>query len=110
MIIRLTRARVARGREGDVFETLRGLASGIGRPDGMEVLLLGRRNIGPEIFLTAITAWRDMDALQAAVGPTWARASFAPVLDELLLDATVEHYESVVEAFEELHRLGEAPE
>ncbi len=36
------------------------------------------------------------------MGPAYQTAQFFPALDAYLLDATVEHFETVVETFEDL--------
>ena len=109
MIIRLTRAGIRPEREAEAFERLRQVSAGIGRPEGMEALYLGRRTEGRRVDLVAITVWRDMTALQAIVGRTWQTASFMPDLDPMLIDPTVEHFETLAEVFEDLPSLGLAP-
>lgn len=106
MIIRLTRAGIRPEREAEAFAILRTFTSGLARPDGMEALFLGRRTSARQDDLVAITVWRDMASLQAALGSGWHRASFLPELDPMLIDATVEHFESIVEVFEELQSIG----
>jgi hypothetical protein len=106
MIVRVTRATVAKDREAEAFAMLRKLADGIGRPTGMDAMHIARRTEGRAVQLIAVTVWQDMGSLQAATGPGWQAASFAPELDALLTDASVEHYETVVDVFEDLESVG----
>jgi hypothetical protein len=106
VIIRITRGQIRAGAESVAFDVLREAAQGPTRPDGLEALFIGRqmRAAGPE--LVAITVWKDLDAIVAVMGPTWAEATWLPGLAEHISDATVEHLETVVANYEGMADLG----
>jgi hypothetical protein len=106
MIVRMSRARLRRDREDGAFEFLRKAASSGDRPDGMEAMFIGRRTGSEADEIVAITVWRDLETLTAVFGPTWAEPSFFPELQAAILDASVEHFETIVERYEDLKTLG----
>jgi len=109
MIVRLSRARLRRDREDGAFEFLRKASSAGPRPDGMEAMFIGRRT-GPDADeLVAITVWRDLDTLMAIFGPSWSEPSFFPELNDAIIDSTVEHFETIVERYEDLSTIGLEP-
>lgn len=102
MIVRITRARIKPQTESAVFEVLRAATAESSRPPGMHSLMIGRRMDDTGNELVAITVWTDVEALQKTMGSAYQTAQFFPALDAYLLDATVEHFETVVETFEDL--------
>lgn len=106
MIVRVSRARLRRDREAGAFEFLRKAASADPRPDGMEAMFIGRRTGNEADEIVAITVWRDLETLIAVLGPTWAEPSFFPELQAAIIDSTVEHFETIVERYEDLKTLG----
>jgi heme-degrading monooxygenase HmoA len=109
MIVRVSRARLRRDREDGAFEFLRKASSGAARPDGMEAMFIGRRSGADADEIVAITVWRDLDALIAIFGPTWAEPSFFAELQAAIIDSTVEHFETIAERYEDLSSLGLDP-
>lgn len=102
MIVRVTRARIKPNSEAAVFEILRDVSKGIERPPGMEALYFGRRMGARGNELISVTIWTDLDALRAAMGTSMEVAAFLPQLQPSLVEATVEHFETIVDRFEEL--------
>jgi hypothetical protein len=109
MIVRLSRARPRRDREDGAFEFLRKASSAGPKPDGMQAMFSGRRTGADADELVAITVWRDLDALIAIFGATWAEPSFFPQLKEAIIDSTVEHFETIAERYEDLSTIGLDP-
>jgi hypothetical protein len=109
MIVRLSRARLRRDREDGAFEFLRKASSAGPRPAGMEAMFIGRRTGADADELVAITVWRDLDALIAIFGPSWSEPSFFPELKDAIIDSTVEHFETIVERYEDLSSIGLEP-
>jgi hypothetical protein len=109
MIVRLSRARLRRDREDGAFEFLRKASTAGEKPDGMEAMFIGRRTGSDADEILAITVWRDLDTLIATFGPTWAEPSFFPQLKEAIIDATVEHFETFAERYEDLSTIGLEP-
>src|SRR5690242_14106264 len=105
MIVRITRAKIRPNSEAAVFEILREASKGVARPPGMEGLHFGRRMSQDGNELVSITFWTDLEMLQAAMGTSMEVASFLPALQPHLLDATVEHFETIIDRFEELGAL-----
>lgn len=106
MIVRLSRARLRREREDGAFEFMRKATSAGPRPDGMEAMFIGRRTGTDADELMAITVWRDLDALVRVIGPGWSEPSFFPELQDAIIDATVEHFETIAERYEDLATIG----
>ena len=106
MIVRVTRAKIRPNSEAAVFDILRDVSKGIRRPPGMEALHFGRRMSAQGNELVSITIWTDMDSLQAAMGTSMEVAAFLPQLEPHLVDASVEHFETIVDRFEELEGIG----
>ena len=106
MIVRVTRAKIRPNSEAAVFDILRDVSKGIRRPAGMEALHFGRRMSAQGNELVSITIWTDMDSLQAAMGTSMEVAAFLPQLQPHLLEASVEHFETIIDRFEELEQLG----
>lgn len=102
MIVRISRARIKPQTESAVFEVLRAATAGNTRPPGMHSIMIGRRMDDSGNELVAITVWTDVEALQASMGPNYQTAQFFPALDAYLLDPSVEHFETVVDTFEDL--------
>ena len=102
MIVRIARARIKPQAESAVFDVLRAATADDSRPPGMHSMMIGRRMDESGNELVAITVWTDVEALQSVMGPGYQTAQFFPALDPFLLDATVEHFETVVERFEDL--------
>jgi hypothetical protein len=109
MIVRLSRARLRGDREDGTFEFLRKASSAGPRPEGMEAMFIGRRTGADADELVAITVWRDLDALIAIFGPSWSEPSFFPELKDAIIDSTVEHFETIVERYEDLSSIGLEP-
>ena len=106
MIIRITRARILNNAEAQVFAILREVSKGLRRPKGMTALHFGRRMSVDGNHLMSLTIWEDMDSLHAAMGTSMEVAAFLPQLQPFLLDSTVEHFETIVDRFEELEQIG----
>ena len=106
MIIRITRARIRPNAEAQVFAILREVSTGVKRPGGMTALHFGRRMSVEGNQLISITIWDDIDTLQAAMGTSMEVAAFLPQLQPYLMDSTVEHFETIVDRFEELQDIG----
>jgi quinol monooxygenase YgiN len=102
MIVRISRARIKPQSESAVFDVLRGATADNTRPPGMHSIMIGRRMDETGNELIAITVWTDVEALQSVMGQGYQTAQFFPALDPYLLDPTVEHFETVVETFEDL--------
>lgn len=104
MIVRITRATIRPNTEPEAFTILREATAEVGRPEGLEAIFIARRGHGTSGLneLVAVTVWRDAAALSAVIGPGWERPSFLPALDPMLVNATVEHYETIAESFDEV--------
>lgn len=72
----------------------------------MEAMFIGGRTAPGADEVLAITVWRDLNALIAVFGPTWAQPSFFPQLKDAIIDSTVEHFETIAEQYEDLATLG----
>ena len=106
MIVRISRARIKPNSEAAAFQILREASSGFDRPQGLEALFISRRMATTGNELVAITVWADIEAMIAVMTDDWQRPRFLPTLDPLLEDASVEHYETIVEDFEDLKSVG----
>lgn len=106
MIVRVTRARIKRDSEPAVFAILRDVSTGISRPPGMEALYFGRRMSDRGNELISVTVWTDIDTLRAAMGTSMEVAAFLPQLEPHLVEATVDHFETIVDRFEQLDEIG----
>ena len=110
MIIRITRARIRPNAEAQVFAILREVSKGVKQPEGMTALHFGRRMSVDGNHLMSLTIWDDIDTLQAAMGTSMEVAAFLPQLQPYLMEATVEHFETIVDRFEELQDIGASGE
>ena len=106
MIVRITRASIKANHEATVFQILREASAATPRPDGLEAMLISRRMGDGSDELVAITIWRDIDVLIATMGEGWHAPSFLPRLDPMLIEPSVEHYETIAENWDELQKLG----
>jgi len=106
VIVRVTRAKIQPHAEAEVFRILRDVSNSSPRPPGMEALLIGRRMSDGGNEFIAIGVWTDLDALQATLSGSWREPRVIPQLQPYLEQMTVEHFETVVEQFENLKTLG----
>lgn len=106
MIVRISRARIKPNSEAAAFQILREGSDAFGRPPGLEALFISRRMAATGNELVAISVWADLDATTAVLTDDWQRPRFLPTLDPLFGEASVEHYETVVENFDELKTIG----
>jgi heme-degrading monooxygenase HmoA len=106
MIVRVTRAQIKQNSEPAVFEILRDASKGVSRPPGMEGLHIGRRMGVRANELISVTIWTDIEALRAAMGTSMEVAAFLPQLEPHLVGGTVEHFETVIDRFENLDEIG----
>ena len=111
MIVRITRATIRPNHEPEAFSILRDATSGASRPAGLEAVFIARRGHGSSGLneLVAVTVWRDAEALSAVIGPGWEQPSFLATLDPLLVNATVDHYETIAESFEDILAIAHLP-
>jgi hypothetical protein len=107
MIIRLSRATIRPNSEPSVFEILRAATESVARPAGLVTLSIGRRMTAAGNDLIAVTIWESVEALVDAYGPTWRQSGFPPALEPYLEDPSTEHYETVIDAWEELTGMAE---
>ena len=107
MIVRITRAKVRRDAEARAFEAVRAISADVGKPEGLEGLLIGRRSLDEGNELIAISIWSDIEPLRAAFGENFAKPGLGRVLDDLVTDPTVELYETVVESWAGLEHIAD---
>jgi quinol monooxygenase YgiN len=94
MIVRIYRARVIRGKEEAFLAFLRDQAMPFIEKAGAVATYYGRRiGAGGEDFV-AISVWESTAALERAV-PTWRRPIPFPQVDSMLVEGSVEHFETV---------------
>jgi hypothetical protein len=106
VIIRITRAKIRPNAEPQVFAILREVSKGVRQPAGMNALYFGRRMSVDGNQLMSLTIWDDIATLQSAMGTSMEVAAFLPQLQPYLMEATVEHFETIVDRFEELQDIG----
>ena len=106
MIVRISRARIKPNSESAAFQILRDAAGTTTQPPGLEALFLARRMADSGNELVAVTVWLDLESMTAVMSDDWQRPRFLPSLDPLLEDASVEHFETVAEAYEGLKSIG----
>jgi hypothetical protein len=111
LIVRITRATIRPNAESEAFALLRDATAGIGRPDGLEAVFVARRGHGTSGLneLVAVTVWRDAEAINAVLGPAWDKPAFLAEVDPLVVNATVDHYETIAESFEDVMAVAHAP-
>ena len=107
MIVRVARARILQSHEADVFEMLRKAAEAGGDEfDGFEGVTFARQLLtGGEVELVAITYWRDIAAIERALGPNWASLGSLPGLERLLIEDRVDHFEVFAQNWKDLLQL-----
>jgi hypothetical protein len=106
VIVRISRARIKPNNESAAFQILRDAASATEAPPGLEALFLGRRMADGGNELVAVTVWQDLESMTAVMSDDWQRPRFLPSLDPFLEEASVEHFETVAEAYEGLKGIG----
>jgi quinol monooxygenase YgiN len=96
MIVRVLNARIApnRGAEFQAFVREHGLPRLQNHP-GLVSLHVGRRNEGPDEFVTVISVWRNWDALQDALGPDPSQPYLPAPGEGMVVSTSVEHFEAV---------------
>ena len=99
MIVRVSRGRVRRGDEAEVFGLLRQSVGGSARPNGLEAFVIARRMVEGQLELVAITTWRDFDSMVAVMGSDWQTPSWLPGLEELVESSSIEHLETIAESY-----------
>ena len=106
MIVRISRATVKPNSESAAFQILREAVQAAPRPAGLEAVFISRRmaNAGDELL--AISVWQDLDSMVAVMSDDWQRPRFLPSLDSLIVDASVDHYETIAADFEALKSIG----
>lgn len=109
MIVRITRASIRPNSEATAFGILRDATAGSARPDGLEAVFIARRGSGKLNEFVAVTVWRDAEALTTVMGAGWERPAFLPALDPFLIDASVDHYETIAESFEDVLTIADLP-
>jgi hypothetical protein len=106
VIVRISRARIKPNNEAAAFQILREGSAGTARPPGLEALFLARRMSSAGDELLAVTVWSDLESMIAVMSDDWQHPRFLPSLDPLLEDASVEHFETIVESYETLKDIG----
>jgi heme-degrading monooxygenase HmoA len=101
VIIRISRSRIRSGSEEQVMAIVRAATVSFGQPDGLEYTQIGRRLEGSSEYLVAVSVWRDLEAMRAALGPDLQRP-MSSGLEAYLDSFAVEHYETVAAGLEEL--------
>ena len=99
MIVRVSRGRVRRGDEAEVFAMLRDSVAASTHPDGLEAFVIARRMVEGQLELVAMTTWRDLDSMIAVMGPDWHTPSWLPGLQDLVESSSVEHLETIAESY-----------
>jgi hypothetical protein len=102
VIIRIGRFRIRGGSEEQVMAIVRAATARFGQPDGLEYLQIGRRLEDRSEYLVAISVWRDLEALTAALGPDVRQPVGLSGFEPYVESSVVEHYESVTVGLEEL--------
>jgi heme-degrading monooxygenase HmoA len=95
MIVRVFEARLKPGAEEAFEAALRDDVADARRQPGLVSLRWGRRRDDDAIRVIVVSEWRDLDAIQAWLGPGWLRPRFAPGEDALVTQADVRHYEGL---------------
>jgi hypothetical protein len=99
VIVRVSRGRIRRGGEAEVFDLLRGSVGASPRPKGLEAFVIARRMIEGQLELVAMTTWRDFDSMVAVMGNDWQTPSWLPGLEDLVESSSVEHLETIAESY-----------
>jgi heme-degrading monooxygenase HmoA len=107
MIVRIARARVRRDAEARAFEAARAISADVGKPEGLEGLLIARRSTDEGNELIAISMWSDIEPLRAAFGENFSKPGLGRLLDEFVTEPTVELYETVVESWAGLEHIAD---
>ena len=94
MIVRIYRARVIRGREEAFLAFLRDEAMPWLESAGAAAAYFGRRVGERGEDFVAVSVWPDLATLERAV-PDWRAPIAFPNVRSLLVDDSVEHYETV---------------
>jgi heme-degrading monooxygenase HmoA len=102
VIIRVSRSRIRDGSEEQVMAIVRAAVSRADQPDGLEYAQMGRRLEDRSEMLVAVSVWRDLEALTAALGPDWHQVTTLPGLEEYIESSAVEHYETIAAGLDEL--------
>jgi hypothetical protein len=102
VIIRVTRSQIRSGSEEQVIALVRAATSGGAVPAGLEDVHIGRRMEGSAEQLIAISVWKDLRSLVETLGPNWSEPTSLPGLDAFVESTTVDHFESLIDSYEEL--------
>jgi heme-degrading monooxygenase HmoA len=96
MIVRVFRARVHPGREGEferfVIET--GVPM-VKAAEGCTHVTAGQSRLNEQPEFVVVTRWRSVDALQAFAGPDWQKAVIEPEEEHMLAQVFCDHYETI---------------
>jgi heme-degrading monooxygenase HmoA len=95
MIVRVFEARLVPGAEAQFVESLRDDSDVARRQPGLLSLRWGRRVEEGTTRVIVVSEWRDLDAVQAWLGPNYLLPRYAPGEEALVLDARVRHYEGL---------------
>lgn len=95
MIVRVFEAKLKPGAEESFEAALRDDVATARRQPGLVSIRWGRRQDAGAIRVIVVSEWRDLDAIQAWLGPNWLRPRFAPGEDTLVTQARVRHYEGL---------------
>ena len=96
MVVRIFRARVHTGREGEFEDFV--LETGVPMvkaQDGCTHVTAGSSRWSEQPEFVVITHWKSLDALQAFAGADWDKAVIEPEEEHMLARVFCDHYETI---------------
>lgn len=95
MIIRIYRAHVRPGATAEYEQVIEQALPKLQTFDGLLNLQIGRPLPGADSEFVMVSTWFDKDSLIGFTGEDWERPAPLPGEADLIVDCTVQHYESV---------------
>jgi heme-degrading monooxygenase HmoA len=95
VIVRVFEARLVAGAEAAFEAALTDDIAAARRQPGLVSIRWGRRIEEGDTRVLVVSEWRDLESVQAWLGPRYLQPRYAPGEDALVREARVRHYEGL---------------
>jgi heme-degrading monooxygenase HmoA len=95
VIVRVFEARLKEGAEAAFEAALRDDVAAARRQAGLVSIRWGRREADGATHVLVVSEWRDLESVQAWLGPRYLQPRYAPGEHALVTEARVRHYEGL---------------
>jgi heme-degrading monooxygenase HmoA len=95
MVVRVFRARIRPGKEGEFERFVLGTGVPLVTAQAGSQVTVGKSRWSDQPEFTVITHWDSIDALEAFAGKDWQQAVVEPEEEHMLAEVFCDHYEAI---------------